>query len=56
MTDVCAFDDLADGSATTTLNFNVLQIVVVAPITGIAAIRTGEKAEPFLAFNASART
>lgn len=45
---------LADGSATTTLNFNVLQIVVVALITGIAAIRTGEKAEPFLAFNASA--
>ncbi len=45
---------LADGTATTTLNFNVLQIVVVALVTGIAAVRTGAKAEPFLAFNASA--
>lgn len=45
---------LDDGSASTSLNFNVLQIVIISLIVGIAAVRTGEKAEPFLAFNASA--
>lgn len=37
-----------------TLNFNVLQIVVLALAIGIAALRTGKKAEPFLSFNQSA--
>jgi len=41
---------LADGTATTTLSFNTLQIVVLAIVTGIAAVRTGEPALPFLAF------
>ncbi len=36
------------------LNFNVLQIVVIALAIGIAALRTGKKAEPFLTFNQSA--
>lgn len=36
------------------LGFNVLQIVVIALVIGIAALRTGNKAEPFLNFNASA--
>lgn len=47
-----------DGSftATTSISFNVLQIVVVALVIGIAALRTGKAAEPFLAFNRSALT
>ena len=36
------------------LSFNVLQIVVLALIVGVAAVRVGEKAEPFLAFATSA--
>ncbi|QBR92712.1 dicarboxylate/amino acid:cation symporter [Nocardioides euryhalodurans] len=32
------------------LDFNVLQIVVVALLIGVAVLRTGAKAEPFLAF------
>ncbi|MFI2278178.1 MULTISPECIES: dicarboxylate/amino acid:cation symporter [Catenuloplanes] len=36
------------------LSFNVLQLVVIAIAIGIAALKTGEKAEPFLAFNQSA--
>lgn len=45
---------IVDGAVATSLSFNVLQIVVVALVTGIAAVRAGEKADPFLAFNASA--
>jgi Na+/H+-dicarboxylate symporter len=44
---------LADGSATTALNFNVLQILVVSIAIGVAALRIGDAAEPFLAFNRS---
>ena len=40
-------------SAATNLNFNVLQIIVVAIVVGLAAYRSGSKADPFLAFNAS---
>jgi Na+/H+-dicarboxylate symporter len=43
-----------DGSLTTGLSFNVLQIIVVAIAVGVAALRSGEKAEPFLAFTRSA--
>ena len=43
-----------DGSLTTGLSFNVLQIIVVAIAVGIAALKTGDAAEPFLAFNRSA--
>jgi Na+/H+-dicarboxylate symporter len=49
-----ASTELEDGGASTSLNFNVLQIVVISLVVGIAAIRSGEKAEAFLAFNASA--
>lgn len=46
----------ADGAltATTSISFNVLQIVVVALVVGIAALRSGKAAQPFLAFNRSA--
>ncbi|CAM5792218.1 dicarboxylate/amino acid:cation symporter [Cellulomonas persica] len=43
-----------DGTASTSVSFNVLQIVVVALVVGIAALRSGKAAEPFLAFNRSA--
>lgn len=48
--------EAADGaaSATTSLSFNVLQLIVVAAAIGIAALKLGDKAEPFLAFNRSA--
>lgn len=48
--------EAADGvvSVTTSLSFNVLQIVVVAAVLGGAALAVGERAEPFLAFNRSA--
>ncbi|UFU07013.1 dicarboxylate/amino acid:cation symporter [Ruania halotolerans] len=36
------------------LNFSVLQIVVIALVVGIAALRSGPKADAFLSFNASA--
>ena len=45
---------VADGTATTALNFNVLQIIVAAVAIGAAAVRVGEAGAPFLAFNASA--
>lgn len=46
----------ADGgfTADTSISFNVLQIVVLALVVGIAALRTGKAAEPFLAFSRSA--
>lgn len=47
-------EDGAITGAETGLSFNVLQIVVVAAAIGIAALKVGEKAEPFLAFNRSA--
>jgi len=34
--------------ATTSLSFNILQLVVIAIAVGIAALKIGEKAEPFL--------
>ncbi|MGN6241272.1 MAG: dicarboxylate/amino acid:cation symporter [Cellulosimicrobium cellulans] len=48
--------EVTDGgaSASTSVNFNVLQILVVALVIGIAALKSGKKADPFLAFNRSA--
>lgn len=43
-----------DAAATTSISFNVLQILVVAIAVGIAALKVGKAAEPFLAFSASA--
>ncbi|MFC5370810.1 dicarboxylate/amino acid:cation symporter [Arcanobacterium bovis] len=45
--------DAANNTITTSLNFNVLQIIVIALVVGAAALRQGQKAETFLSFNAS---
>ncbi|HET8795109.1 MAG TPA: dicarboxylate/amino acid:cation symporter [Arthrobacter sp.] len=45
---------LTEGEPATSLSFNVLQLLVVAAAVGIAALKVGEKAEPFLNLNASA--
>ncbi len=45
---------LTDGGATTSISFNILQIIVVAIALGIAAVRVGEPGSAFLSFNASA--
>ena len=42
------------GAATTDLSFNVLQLLVIAIALGVAALKTGEAAQPFLAFNQAA--
>ena len=42
------------GALTTSVSFNVLQILVIAIAVGIAALKVGKPAEPFLALNASA--
>jgi Na+/H+-dicarboxylate symporter len=39
-----------DGKATTTLGFNVLQLLVISIVTGLATLKVGDRAEPFLAF------
>jgi Na+/H+-dicarboxylate symporter len=44
----------ADANLSTTLSFNVLQIIVAAIALGTAAVRVGAAGEPFLAFNGSA--
>jgi Na+/H+-dicarboxylate symporter len=44
---------VTDGSATTSLSFNVLQILIVSIVIGIAALKVGPAADPFLAFNRS---
>jgi Na+/H+-dicarboxylate symporter len=44
---------VSDSGASTSLNFNVLQILVVSLAIGIAALRVGDKAEPFFALNRS---
>ncbi|MEV7974023.1 dicarboxylate/amino acid:cation symporter [Cellulomonas sp. NPDC089187] len=43
-----------DGTASTSVSFNVLQIIVVAIVIGIAVLRVGPKADPFLGFVRSA--
>ncbi|WP_312165721.1 dicarboxylate/amino acid:cation symporter [Phenylobacterium sp.] len=51
---IAASTTLSDGAAKTSLSFNVLQIVVISLVMGVAALKSGAAAEPFLAFNASA--
>lgn len=51
MLGLTAATKLADGEAATALSFNVLQILVVAITIGLAALKVGERAAPFLAFN-----
>lgn len=43
----------ADGTIEASAGFNVLQVIVVAAAIGIAALKVGAKAEPFLTFNES---
>ena len=45
---------VTDTAATTSVSFNVLQILVIAIAVGVAALKVGKKAEPFLDLNASA--
>jgi len=42
------------GTATTAIQFNILQIIVAAIAIGVAAVRVGPQGEAFLAFNAAA--
>ena len=42
------------GAVTTAVSFNVLQILVIAIAVGVAALKVGKAAEPFLTLNASA--
>ncbi|UZX02424.1 dicarboxylate/amino acid:cation symporter [Arthrobacter sp. CDRTa11] len=42
------------GAVTTAVSFNVLQILVIAIAVGVAALKVGKAAEPFLNLNASA--
>ncbi|MCP1470740.1 Na+/H+-dicarboxylate symporter [Sphingobium sp. OAS761] len=41
---------LSENGATTNLSFNILQLLVVSIAVGLATLKAGEKAEPFLAF------
>ena len=43
----------SDGAFSASPNFNVLQLLVVAILLGIAAVKVGRAAEPFLAFTSS---
>lgn len=50
-----ASSTVADGGAVTTnVSFNVLQILVIAIAVGIAVLKIGAKADPFLSFTRSA--
>ncbi|MBO9624985.1 MAG: dicarboxylate/amino acid:cation symporter [Microbacterium sp.] len=50
---VNTYPGAADGTFTSSVGFNVLQVIVVAVAVGIAALKAGKKAEPFLAFTES---
>jgi len=41
---------IAETGAATTLSFNILQLLVVSIAIGLATLKVGDKAEPFLAF------
>ncbi|MEJ1090285.1 dicarboxylate/amino acid:cation symporter [Microbacterium istanbulense] len=45
--------DLEAGTAASSVSFNILQVIVVATVVGIAALKAGKKAEPFLVFTES---
>lgn len=42
-----------EGAFSSSVGFNILQVIVVAAVVGIAALKAGKKAEPFLAFTES---
>jgi Na+/H+-dicarboxylate symporter len=39
--------------AVSTVGFNVLQVIVISVAVGIAALKLGKRAEPFVAFTQS---
>ena len=41
---------LENGTAPTSLSFNILQLLVISIAAGLATLKVGDKAEPFLAF------
>lgn len=45
--------DADAGTVQSSISFNILQVIVVAAVVGIAALKAGKKAEPFLAFTES---
>ncbi|GAA1995668.1 dicarboxylate/amino acid:cation symporter [Microbacterium ulmi] len=45
--------DADTGAVASSVGFNVLQVIVVAFAVGLAALRVGKRAEPFLAFTES---
>ncbi|HWU29424.1 MAG TPA: dicarboxylate/amino acid:cation symporter [Microbacterium sp.] len=45
--------DPTTNTVTSGVGFNILQVIVVAAAVGIAALKAGKKAEPFLAFTES---
>jgi len=49
-----ASTSVTGSSATTTVSFNVLQLIVISAAIGIAALKVGEKAAPFIKLNESA--
>ena len=46
--------DAETGAATSSVGFNVLQVIVIAVAVGIAALKLGRRAEPFLQVTESA--
>lgn len=46
--------DIDNGAATSDVGFNILQLIVASAVVGIAAVKVGEPAEPFLDFVDSA--
>src|SRR5690606_29341105 len=42
-----------EGTYSSSVGFNILQVIVVAAVVGIAALKAGKRAEPFLAFTES---
>jgi Na+/H+-dicarboxylate symporter len=48
-----ATTQVGNGGATTRLGFNVLQLLVISIVVGVAALKVGERANSFLALNES---
>ncbi|WP_431803169.1 dicarboxylate/amino acid:cation symporter [Microbacterium sp. bgisy203] len=50
---VSSSQDAATGAISSTVGFNILQVIVVSVAVGIAALKLGRRAEPFVAFTQS---
>ncbi|WP_459662202.1 dicarboxylate/amino acid:cation symporter [Novosphingobium sp. 11B] len=51
---ISASTSVENGKASTSVSFNVLQIIIAAAAVGAAAVRVGDRANPFLNFMTSA--